>query len=260
MFSNGRNTLFSLLFYDLAMKGEKMKLALVDERMPKEAKNRLSALGYYVISMPADKRLSAPVASHPDMLVFYHNGTLIASADYCEAHPFVFEDISRFTDCKMIFTEDEIKASYPHDACFNASVVGNRIFYKEDSISENIKEYARSVGLAAYKTKQGYPACTSLALSDTRVITADRGFGDTMRGAGLEVTLIENGDISLPPYEYGFIGGASGKDGKRLFFIGDISRHQSKEKIISSAKDNGLEIISLYRGELLDLGRIIFIE
>ena len=34
-----------------------------------------------------------------------------------------------------------------------------------------------------------------------------------------ENNLIENGDISLPPYEYGFIGGASGKDGKRLFFI-----------------------------------------
>lgn len=238
-----------------------MKIALVDTRMPKEAQNRLTALGYYVISMPPDKRLSAPVASHPDMLVFYHNTTLIASADYCEEHPFVFEDISRFSkNIKIIFTEDKIGESYPHDAKFNAAVIGNKIFYKEDSVSESITGYAKATGLAAYHTKQGYPACTTLPLSDSAAISADRGIAETMSDAGIEVTLIENGDISLPPYEYGFIGGASGKDGKRLFFIGDISRHRSKEKIISEAEANGLEIISLYSGELLDLGRIIFIE
>ena len=238
-----------------------MKIALVDQRVPKEAQNRLLALGYYVISMPPDKRLSAPVASHPDMLVFYHNGTLIASAEYCEAHPYVFEDISRFSQgIKMIFTEDKIEESYPCDARFNASVVGNSIFYKEDSVSDSIKNYIKSAGLTAYHTKQGYPACTSLSLADNTVITADKGLAETMKSAGIEVTLIENGDITLSPYEYGFIGGASGKDGKRLFFIGDILRHRSKEKIISAAKANGLEIISLYSGELLDLGRIIFIE
>ena len=72
-----------------------MKLAIVDCRMPDAAKNKLSMLGCYVIELMPDARLSEPIASHPDMILFHHERTVITSSEYCERYPYVFEDISR---------------------------------------------------------------------------------------------------------------------------------------------------------------------
>ena len=238
-----------------------MKICIVDERMPAEAKRRLTIDGFYIIEAKGSKKLPAPLSSHPDMLFFYHNKTLISSAEYCDEYPFIFEDISRLIPGLTIkLTGDVFGNEYPRDAIFNALLMGDKLFLKEDSASPAIKEYAEKAGLRLYKTKQGYPACTTLALSKNAAITADEGMAKVLNTAGIDVTLVENGDISLPPYEYGFIGGASGVFRDKLYFIGDVTRHRDSEKIIAAAKRQNLTPISLGNFPLTDLGRIIFIE
>jgi len=238
-----------------------MKLAIVDCRMPDAAKNKLSMLGCYVIELMPDARLSEPIASHPDMILFHHKRTVITSSEYCERYPYVFEDISRLVPgLRLIFTEDAISSSYPSDARFNALALGRRLFCRKESISAAILDYAKSAELSVVPTKQGYPACTTLALSENAAISADRGMLHALRSEGVTAYEIENGDISLPPYEYGFIGGAAGLTDGKLLFIGDPEHHPSYKTIKQAADEEGLKIISLYDGELLDLGRIIFID
>ena len=70
----------------------------------------------------------------------------------------------------------------------------------------------------------------------------------------------ENGDISLSPYEYGFIGGASGVFRDKLYFIGDLRLHRDAEKIENAARLQGLSPVSLGSFPLIDLGKIIFID
>lgn len=235
-------------------------ICLVDERISTACERALLKRGLHVIKMPRCEGLSAPIASHPDMLLFLHNGHLISSADYCERYPYVFSDIRELGEnISMTFTEDIQKKEYPLDAIFNALTVGNYIFYKEDAISPAIKEYAMSAHLTAIPTKQGYPACTTLAFG-MAAITADLGMAKVMREVGIKVTLIENGGISLPPYEYGFIGGAAGVFGKEVFFLGDLDTHPSCELIKKAILDEGYAPISLSDESLCDLGRILFIE
>ena len=57
-----------------------MRICIVDERMPSEAKRRLTLEGFYIIEAKPDKRLPPPLSSHPDMLFFFHEKTLISSA------------------------------------------------------------------------------------------------------------------------------------------------------------------------------------
>ena len=121
-------------------------------------------------------------------------------------------------------------------------------------------EYAKAAGLEINNTKQGYPACTTLALSNSSAISADEGMARVLSQNGINVTLINNGDISLPPYEYGFIGGASGVYRDKLYFIGDYKLHRDAEKIENSIKEVNLTPLSLGAFPLLDLGRIIFID
>lgn len=159
----------------------------------------------------------------------------------------------------MTFTEDIQKNEYPYDAIFNALTVKNYIFYKEDTVSAAIKEYAKSAGLTAIPTKQGYPACTTLAFGGA-AITADRGMARVMSDVGIKVTLIENGSISLPPYDYGFIGGAAGSVNKEVYFLGNLDSHPSCEIIKKAVFEEGYLPISLSDEPLSDLGRILFID
>jgi len=238
-----------------------MVIAIVDERMPEEAKRRLSREGFYIIEAPGTKSLSAPLSAHPDMLFFVHGKTVISSAEYCEKAAYVFEDITRLIPgISLKLTDESFDKDYPYDAIFNALVIGDRIFLKKDSISKAILDYANESGLKIHNVKQGYPACTTLALSEGSAITADEGMAKVLKAAGLEVTLIRNGDISLPPYEYGFIGGAAGIFRDKLYFIGDYTLHRDADKIEAAAKASGLKAISLAPFPLTDLGRIIFID
>ena len=235
-------------------------ICLVDERISEKCERALRIRGFNVIRMPADKRLGEAVASHPDMLIFAHGNTLIANVDYCEKYSYIFTDIREFSKCvKMNFVSDTPGEKYPYDAIFNALVANGHIFYKEDTASRAVKDYAKEAGLIPISVKQGYPACTTLAFGGS-AITADPGMKKALSEIGIKVSLIRNGDISLPPYEYGFIGGAAGVCGKEIYFLGNLDTHRDCALIREAILKEGYAPVSLSDEPLVDLGRIIFID
>ena len=64
---------------------------------------------------------------------------------------------------------------------------------------------------------------------------------------------------AFPPYEYGFIGGSGGVDGKSVFFLGDIMTHPDGERITEFIENLGMKVVSLGEGELQDMGGIMFL-
>ncbi len=216
-------------------------------------------MGFRVIKMPRSEKLGAPVASHPDMLLFYDNKNLITSSEYCDLFPYIFSDIREYSNTAFTFTADTYESTYPKDAIFNALRVGDYIFLKEDTVSEAIKEYAKDKALNIVPVKQGYPACTVLSFGNN-AITSDEGMAIALKKVGINVTLISNGSISLPPYQYGFIGGASGVFSDTVYFIGDPMLHRDGEKIANAITHAGYKFKALSDEPLADLGRIIFIE
>lgn len=234
-------------------------ICLVDERISEKCERGLLKRGFGVIKMPRSEKLGTAVASHPDMILFYHSGRLITSSEYCESFSYVFSDIREFSNASLTFTSDVQGPTYPKDAVFNALCANGYIFLKWDTVSEAIKEFAENQGLTAVRVKQGYPACTVLAFGNN-AITADRGMAEALSSVGIKVTLISNGDISLPPYEYGFIGGASGVWGDTVYFLGNPDLHRDGDKIKAAISNAGYKVCALSDEPLADLGRIIFIE
>ena len=80
------------------------------------------------------------------------------------------------------------------------------------------------------------------------------------RGVYISASIIENGGIQLPPYEYGFIGGASGVYKDKVYFLGNLDLHPSKNIIKSVCQLANITSVSLSDGELADIGRIIFLD
>ena len=149
---------------------------------------------------------------------------------------------------------------YPADVGLNALEIGGKLFCRVKSASQALIKSAIESGLEIVDTKQGYPACTVLKLSEEAAITSDYGMAKLLNEHGIRVTIIEPGHISLPPHEYGFIGGAGEVCGDNLYFFGNPMTHPDAAKIISAAKSEGLSIVPLCDGMLRDLGGIIFTE
>lgn len=241
----------------------KIKIAIVDSRISREAERKLTLSGYRVITLPPFSKLSPAVASHPDMLIRRIGNEYISYADYCEEASYVFSDLSLLsigTKTRFTFTADEVAPTYPSDVGLNALIMGKKLFCREASASRAMLNSARESGLEIVNVNQGYPACTVLKLSEDAAVTADSGMAKILGKHGIRVTLIEQGGISLPPHEYGFIGGAGEVDEGKLYFFGDPKLHRYGEKIIEAANAEGLSIVPLSADGLSDLGGILFTE
>lgn len=197
------------------------------------------------------------------MLLLSLGDELITTAEYSEEADYVLTEIwSMVKGCgrRMKFTSDRLLPEYPKDCGLNALVMKDRIYLREESASEYVKASAEALGLTVVGVKQGYPACTVLKLSDKACITADRGMARVLRANGVNVTLIEEGHIDLPPHEYGFIGGCAGVHDGCVYFVGDPKLHPSYELIDAACKSEGLRIVPLGGGVLRDVGGILFTE
>ncbi len=234
-----------------------MKVLIVDNRIPEGCERYLIKEGFSLLKLPADPTLGSAVASHPDTVLFHFGNEMVTTADYCDVAAYIFSDIREYRpDVKIGFTADVRSEKYPYDCIFNALVIGKYLFCKSDTISDGVRMIAERQGLEIVHTNQGYPACSVLHFGNA-AITADLGLGELLKRYGVKVTMIRQGSISLPPYQYGFIGGASGVVGHKVYFFGNLNTHPDAEKIRKAIEDEGYLAISMDEGELRDLGGII---
>ena len=108
-------------------------------------------------------------------------------------------------------------------------------------------------------TNQGYTKCSVAVVSENAVITADKSIGSACRSFGIDVLTVCEGHVSLPPYDYGFIGGASGIKDDNVYFCGSLDRHPDGERIKEFSEKHGKAAISLSDGGLQDVGTLFFI-
>ena len=241
----------------------KIKIAITDKRIPREAVARLSALGFHTITLEPFSRLGEGVASHTDMLIARSEDILFSYADYCEENPLLFDTLYKLLSpvgVSFRFLSDEARADYPHDAALNVLVMGRHVFAKEDSVSQGLLGHFLSLGYRTVGVKQGYPACTVLKISENAAATADQGMARAMSDAGIKVSIIEEGHIILPPFKYGFIGGCAGRHNNTVYFAGCIEKHPSYRIIKEAAEEEGVELVSLGDFPLIDVGGILFAE
>jgi hypothetical protein len=254
----------SRVFYFLFIKEDFMRSVIIDSRMSDKCKLRLSALGFHLLELPPCPTLPSAIASHPDTLICRIGDSIITTADYCDIAPYVFSDIRElYPHLRLVFVSDTHTDTYPGDCILNALITANNLFVRRKSASEQLIAIAEREGLRIIDSKQGYPACTTLSFSkdsQSYAVTCDAGMARLLEKEGVRVTRIGCGEILLPPYAYGFIGGASGVYRDKIYFAGDLGSQSDKDLIRAAAEGAGFECISLSDEPLCDVGGMIFIE
>ena len=234
-----------------------MNHIIVDERISEKCERSLLIKGFNLIKLPKDKDLGEAVCSHPDTVMFCYDNEIITTADYCDMAAYIFSDLREFLpEIKITFTADKRSNRYPQDCIMNALVIGKKIFCKTDSVSDAIIDFAKRRGYEIIHVNQGYPACTTLAFGNN-AITADRGMAKILSAEGINVSLIRDGHILLPPHKYGFIGGAAGVYKDKVYFFGDLRYHPDGEFIACIIRKAGFEVVCLCDEPLSDFGGFI---
>ncbi len=221
-----------------------------------EIRNEISswfaANGYLVSLLPADKGLPSPIASHPDILIFNSPNGLLMTENYYQSNKQIF-------DARGIIpkrTSEKHGDKYPQDILLNALYANGKVYCKRSAVSGVIRESFDTVNV-----NQGYARCSScvINLPDTSqaVITADAGIAGALENNGVKALRISEGHIALPPYNFGFIGGASADTENSVLFFGNLAAHPDFEKIRDFVSGCGKETVFFDSFELTDYGSCV---
>ena len=223
-------------------------IAVIDPRMPAKAKLRLKQMGYYVIEVPLHPKLAGPVKGHPDMMLFSFAKKVIY-----EPHLEKIAGLLRDNGYVCIKGERIESKKYPKDIIYDACSLGKSIIRYDGKIEKHIE----NLNAKFIKVKQGYTKCSIAPVDDKAIITSDKSIKDIW---GKNALLVKSGNIKLPGYDTGFIGGASGVHKDRVFFIGSLKSHPDGLAIRDFIERRGKKTVELYDGPLYDVGSILFFE
>ena len=194
--------------------------------------------------------LPAPVSAHADMLVNKIDDVIVVFYDYIEKHPF---DNDFYERAKIIYEPNTPGDKYPYDIPLNYLYVNNHIIGKNGYMSEKLRELTDKKNVPLIPIKQGYARCSTL-IAENCGATSDKMICKTLRNIGIDILLIESGNIFLDGYNCGFIGGASFFYDDTVYFFGDPLSHPDGKKIIDHLNKHKIKVYTLGDGPLTDLG------
>ena len=234
-------------------------LAVTNHTFSQKAEEVLTALGHRTLRLPPHPALPKPVASHPDMLLFFAKDGIFCTKSYYEIAARELNEISAAYGAPLRFVQKEYENAYPNDVLLNALPMKKLLFCNTKTVAGELLD----LGLEPCHVNQGYTKCSALPLGDRAIITEDASIAKTAKEQGIDVLQIQAGHITLPEYDYGFIGGSAsfavrgGLDA--VFFAGDISQHPDYTIIDHFCQSYGFKIINLSNAPLCDVGTIFMI-
>lgn len=224
-------------------------LAYISERADRALLQALRERGVEVRTIAPHPMLSEPVASHADMLMLDIGNTVLVPREFSA-------ELTGFDD--IITISEAMGDSYPRDVLLNIALVGKVAIANTRTASPTALAYLAEHGWRVRHVNQGYAHCSTCSVGDGAIITADEGIARVAREEGIDALLIHSGHIALPPYGYGFIGGASGSTDGAVWLCGSLDHHPDGEMIRKFCLGKHIEIIELSNAPLSDVGGIIF--
>lgn len=234
-------------------------LAIVDERIPQPAADGLCARGWELVKLPPHPALPTPVSSHPDMLLFFAPDAIYTTGSYLQIALPMLNQIAAAVGKPIRTVAGEVGGQYPSDILLNAAHVGKYLFCREAHTAAEILD----CGYCPADVRQGYAKCSTLPIGDTALITADPSIANAARMRGLDVLQIAPGNVTLPGYDVGLIGGAAScslyRHTDEILFCGNPDLHPDADAIRGFCSRHGVCPVSLSSEPLYDVGTIFLI-
>ena len=151
----------------------------------------------------------------------------------------------------------EIGEKYPQNIGFNAVCLDKYFIHNLKYTNLRLLEYVKKLGLIPINVKQGYTKCSCVVVDGSSIITADEGIYAVLSAiSDIDVLKISEGHVLLSGFDYGFLGGASGRVVDTLYFHGDITKHPDYSLISDFVLSRNIKM-KWFDFPLTDIGSII---
>lgn len=224
---------------------------IVDKKMPEVMVNNLKKYGKVYPSIEVNTQ-DKSINSHPDLQIHFISDKTVVTA------PEVYEYYKSILPHTINIEKgiSNIGFTYPKNCAYNIVRLGMTIICNTMYAEKTILDYYNKNGYRIINVKQGYTKCNVCPIADDAFITEDSGICKTVRNTAgdIKVYLLFPGSVRLDGFEYGFIGGASGRCGENILLCGSVPKTEELKKIIDKTN---LKIITLSEKELYDFGSII---
>jgi len=229
-------------------------LAIIDPGLAENIIVNLQAAGFKTIPVQRTDRVDTPLSGHPDIQMFLHEKNLFVHPDI---DPSFLKSVENYVN--IIQCSTELGKNYPEDISYNIACTGRIALHRKECTENTILEYLRENNIQIENTNQGYTKCSTMIVDDNSIVTSDRSIHTAAGRSGLDSLLISPGYIDLPGYNYGFIGGASGRFLDTIYLTGSIGDHPDSDRITDFIQSRGLRIKVLSDEKIFDAGSIFFI-
>lgn len=231
-----------------------MNKTVIANGLSENATANLRKYGFDVITTYRNTSVNENIAFHSDIsFLFDGEDTLFIASEMSE-----YENLMKDIVPCVIIIPEKIGKEYPHDVLLNCVPLGRKLICNIDTVSPTVLKYFKNKEYKFINVKQGYTKCSVLPVTDNAIITDDLSIATACENEGLDVLLLSKGSIKLNGFDYGFIGGASGRISRdTIAFCGNIDTHTDAAKIKEFLNKYSMKYLSLDDNKLYDIGSII---
>lgn len=214
----------------------------------------LSENGFEVFKTGLCDLLPGPVSGHIDLVAVKILDKLFIAQEKEKTITEYDRMYSLFSGYDIRICKTKLSDSYPGDVPLNFVTVGDYVICNPRTVLPDALYIAKEYGKTVIPVSQGYTNCSTLVIDEKSIITDDEGIFKAC-SEFLDVLLVEKGSISLPGYDYGFIGGSAFRQGDTVYFFGNLFSHPDSEKIEAFIREKILKVCSLsFEHKLVDIG------
>lgn len=234
-----------------------MNCVFLSHKAGPEIRNFLIELGKTLIEIKEAGCVYSEIADHPDIYVCLIDDSLIVAM---EQHDNIASQIANVPDSpRLIPGTKPLGMKYPASAAYNAVQVGQFLIHNTGFTDDSILEAAEISGFKLINVAQGYANCSIVAVDERSIITSDMGIASVISKnyPEIDVLTVSPGHVRLEGFEYGFLGGTSGRIDDYVIFNGNLEAHPDFSRIRKFIESRNLKLKYFKEYPLTDIGSII---
>lgn len=226
---------------------------IIDNRLPAEAKQNLSAFGN-LMEFESPGIVYDAISGHPDIFLCDTGSFLVAAPNT----PQRYLDFFKKNNITYKHGYKNIGYKYPATAHYNAVVTEKFLIHNLKYTDKAILEACENK--IHLHTNQSYTRCNLLNLGENNFITSDKNIEKVLLKAALNVLFVSPGEILLKGFPHGFFAGCCGILKNRLILAGSLKYYKPKDSLMDFLNATNMELFELYDGKLVDAGGLFFIN
>lgn len=230
-----------------------MSVILISENANIRLKDYLTKKGHLLCEAAKASSVYGAISSHPDIYVCQLCDELAVARDL---FPF-FEKLLSEWGTKYILGSSFLGYEYPENIKYNAVQLRELFVHNTKYTDSGLLSSAKAKGLNIVHVNQGYTKCNIVKVDENSVITSDAGIAHSLIPYGIDTLIVSQGHVKLKGFQYGFLGGSSGRVDDEIIFNGDLSAHPDYLVIRNFIENRGLKTVFFKEYPLDDIGSII---